>query len=179
MRLFGYVLVAIAAGVPQAAFASPADCNASMQPGFVSAQDNILLYFYGVTSDAPTGATPIRIDAGRIAFIPSSISAEVHGHEIDLSVAGSYFGIGTPPPVQCISASIGALPAGTYTVNATYRSADMVVDDSAPPVTITIAQGGGVPAPVSAPTLSGATAVLLAGWLAAFGFSALRKRKRA
>ena len=59
----------------------------------------------------------------------------MHGHEIDLSVAGGYIGFDPPPPLQCISARVGTLPPGTYTVNAAFHSADMLIDDSAPPVT--------------------------------------------
>jgi hypothetical protein len=149
-----------------------------MQPGFIIAQDNFLTYFYGITPEAPTAA-PVNIETARIAFIPSSVSVEVHGHEINLSVAGSYFGFDPPPPLQCVSASVGRLPAGTYTVNAAFRSADMLVDDNAPPVTITIAEGGGVPAPASAPTLSSLMLTLLAGLLGVFGYRAMRRRTRA
>lgn len=179
MRLCGYVLVAIAALFAQTAFAWPADCDTSMQPGFIIAQGSVLSYFYGVTPEPPTSATPLHIATARIAFIPSSVSVAVHGHEIDLAVAGSYFGFDPPPPLQCISASVGTLPAGTYTVNAAFHSADMMVDDSAPPVTITIAEGGGVPAPVSAPTLSSFMLTALAGLLGVFGYRAMRWRTRA
>jgi len=179
MRLFGSVLVAIAALFPPTAFAWPADCDTSMQPGFIIAQGTILSYFYGVTPEPPTSAAPIHIDAARIAFIPSSVSVEVHGHEIDLFVAGSYFGFDPPPPLQCVSASVGTLPPGTYTVNAAFHSADMQVDDSAPPITITIVEGGGVPAPASAPTLSSIMLTLLAGLLGVFGYRAMRGRTRA
>ncbi|HEX5124131.1 MAG TPA: IPTL-CTERM sorting domain-containing protein [Rhodanobacteraceae bacterium] len=150
-----------------------------MQPGFVLSPDLHLSYFYGVAPEPPTTAAAIHIDAARIAFIPSSVSVAVHGHEIDLSVAGDSFGFDPPPPLQCISASVGTLPPGTYTVNAAFRSADMLVDDSAPPVTITIAEGGGVPAPASAPTLSSLTLTLLAGLLGVFGYRAMRRRTRA
>jgi hypothetical protein len=177
MRICGYVLVAIAALFAPRAFAWPADCDTSMQPGFVLSPYRHLSYFYGVTPEPPTSGAPIHIDTARIAFIPSSVSVEVHGHEIDLSVAGDYFGFDPPPPLQCISASIGTLPPGTYAVNAAFHGA--LVDDSAPPITITIAEGGGVPAPASAPTLSSLMLTLLAGLLGVFGYRAMRRRTRA
>ena len=88
MRLCGHVLVAIAVLFAPTAFAWPADCDTSMQPGFIVAQDTVLTYFYGVTPEPPNSAAPIHIETARIAFIPSSVSVEVHGHEIALFVAG-------------------------------------------------------------------------------------------
>jgi hypothetical protein len=179
MRLAGLVAIPFGSVVaPTAAVAQIADCDASMQPGFVASEDTHLLYFYGVAPTAPDSATPIHVDTGRIAFFTQSIATQVRGHEIDLVVTGRYNDIGVPPPLQCISTTIGPLPAGSYTVNATFEDPDFPGGDSAPPVTITVVGGGIAPAPIATPTLSTVMMAVLIGLVCAIGFRTSRKRAR-
>lgn len=64
---------------------------------------------------APTSAQNIDAIVGTLSFVPTDAVAVVSGNAIDITANGS--GKPARQPPHCIAATIGLLPAGTYTVN--------------------------------------------------------------
>lgn len=100
-------LIAIWLGwfAPSASAATFAACDAWSLSGYLSFEPG-----------SPLAGQPITVTAGRIAFIPQSAAISVQGNVIDVTLTGGFIDYIPPPPV-CISVVIGALPAGSYTVN--------------------------------------------------------------
>jgi hypothetical protein len=176
MRIAGFVLAVLLAVPPSTALAQIADCDESLWPGVVEAPGHGMIYVYGVVPAVPTSATAFRVDTGRPDFDVQSVTATVTGHAIDLVATGHFMGWDPPPTTQCISTTIDALPAGTYTLSTEFREDGAA--ETAPAVTITIVAGGGGggPAPVAAPALSSLALAALAGLLCVLGWSTLRRR---
>jgi hypothetical protein len=96
-------------------------CAAPASPGFVNEG------FLDVSPAAPRFGQSVFISAGRIAYVPHSVTSQIEGHVISVVLTGSFIGF-LPPPTQCLKVSFDHLNAGAYTVNA-YIQDDAFITD--------------------------------------------------
>ena len=64
----------------------------------------------------PGSSQPITITVGRYSYDPKSVTVEVHGNAIDVTLTANAIDI-LPPPAACIVAAVGPLAKGVYSVN--------------------------------------------------------------
>ena len=79
-------------------------CHSENLPGYLA-----------VDPAAPDFSHPIAITVGKNAYDPKSVSAQVQGNTIDVTLNATFSG-SSPPPPSCITAVVGPLAAGNYTV---------------------------------------------------------------
>ncbi|MGA9422472.1 MAG: hypothetical protein WBW61_08920, partial [Rhodanobacteraceae bacterium] len=109
------LLVALAACVivPQA-LADPFPCPDMGDPGYIGIDSASV--FLDFDPSAPNSSQGIVLSTGKVAFVPDNVSTQIVGTTIDILLGGHDDQSETPPPVQCLSDSIGPLAAGSYAV---------------------------------------------------------------
>src|SRR5262249_37333205 len=66
---------------------------------------------------APNASQVIAITVGDLYYAPISAVAALQGNSIDVTLTARRWVVGLPPPLECATAYIGPLTAGSYHVN--------------------------------------------------------------
>ena len=165
MQMLQFLLIAAAYILAPHAHAQVSLCSGPAVPGFVG------LGFLGLHPPMPDSAQIVAIDVGRIAYNPLSVSTQIQGNVVNVTLTGSFIVIGVPPPIACLSTTVGPLAPGAYTVNAYLTDAAF---PTAPPSLFLTTALSVLPAPIPASSMS--TLAMLAALVAFGGLHALRLR---
>ena len=87
-------------------------CSTPATPGYIG------LAFLEFRPSAPQSMQPVAITVGRVAYTANSLTSQIQGSVINVTLTGSFIPFDPPPPTQCLRTTVGPLTAGVYTVNA-------------------------------------------------------------
>jgi hypothetical protein len=91
-------------------------CITSAGASTVSCNSQNVAEYIAIAPASPSSAQQITLTVGIFSYDPQSVSIQLQGNTIGVTLTAAFIGF-LPPPPTCIASVIGPLAPGIYTVN--------------------------------------------------------------